>query len=302
MRLTVWLCLGISFLFPTYSARYACVVMDPYSGKIIESVNAHAKVYPASLTKMMTLFILFEELAKKRISLDTRFTVSQRACQQPPGKLWVKKGDTISVRDCILALAVRSANDVAVVVAENVSGGFVPFVHRMNATAQRLDMKGTKFKNPSGWHNPQQYTTAYDMSRLTKALWSRFPQYRHLLNRPSFAYRNARYSNTNKLCLFLKGIQLSKTGYTCPAGFNLCMVTVQNDRPLIATVMGMTSARQRDHHMTRIVQAYYKAPSILASLVRDPLYSTQPLYRQVGKRVVVRKRSHHHLQRHAKRR
>ncbi len=96
--------------------------MDPCSGKIIDGVNVHAKVYPASLTKMMTLFILFEELSKRKISLNTRFTVSPRASQQPPGKLWLKKGETISVLDCVLALAVRSANDVAVVVAENVSG------------------------------------------------------------------------------------------------------------------------------------------------------------------------------------
>ncbi len=97
-------------------------------------------------------------------------------------------------------------------------------------------------------------------------------------------YGSTQHNNTNKLCRFLKGIQLSKTGYTCPAGFNLCMVTVQNDRPLVATVMGMTSARQRDHHMTRIVQAYYKAPSLLTALIRDPLYSTQSLYRQVKRK------------------
>jgi D-alanyl-D-alanine carboxypeptidase len=265
--------------------------MDPCSGKIIDGVNIHAKVYPASLTKMMTLFILFEEMEKKRISLTTRFTVSQRACDQPPGKLWVKKGQTISVLQCILALAVRSSNDIAVVVAENVSKGFNPFVNRMNATAQRLNMTRTKFKNPSGWHHPQQYTTACDISRLTRALWSRFPQYRHLLNRPYFIYRDTQYSNTNRLCQFLRGIQLSKTGYTCPAGFNLAMVTERHNRPVIAVVMGMTSARQRDHHMTRIIEAFYKAPTILTALLRDPLYSTRSLYRQVKRKSIPSRRN-----------
>lgn len=252
------------------SASYSAVVMDANSSKIINAVQHTKSIYPASLTKLMTLFILFESLKKKNISLDTKFTVSKLASSQPASKLGVCCGQKISVHECIFALSVRSSNDIAVVVAENLAKSLKQFVMRMNQTAHRLHLNDTYFCNPSGWHHSAQRTTAKDMAILLRALWLSFPKYTPFLGMTSFERNKKLYRNTNKLQGQVPGMKMGKTGYTQPSGYHLATLTMQNNRPVIVVVMGMKSANQRNRHMSNIINTFYTAPNNLSNAIKYP--------------------------------
>lgn len=238
------------------SPRYAAIVIDDKTGKVLYAKNADAARHPASLTKMMTLYLLFEDMQKRKVGLSTRFTASAKASAQSPSKLGLRPGQTIAVEDAIRALVTKSANDVAVTVAENLGGTEEAFARRMTATARKIGMRGTTFYNASGLPNAAQFTTARDMVVLGRALQERFPaQYRYFATR-SFNWGNSVHGNHNKLLYRLDGIDGIKTGYTNASGFNLVSSYRRDGRHVVAAVMGGSSGRARDDHMARLLTAY----------------------------------------------
>jgi len=234
-------------------ARYASIVVDADSGQVLYAVNADTRNYPASLTKMMTLYLVFEALEKGTLKLDQKLTVSRRAAGMPPSKLGLKEGDTITVEDAILALATKSANDAAVVFAETLSGKETTFARLMTERAQELGMSRTTFRNASGLPNRGQKSTARDMARLGKALMEDFPQYYHYFSKTSFTYNGRTYRNHNRLLKNYKGMDGIKTGYTRASGFNLVSSVERDGRRVIAVVFGGKTARSRDLHMAKLL-------------------------------------------------
>ena len=243
------------------SERYAAYVVDDKTGRVLYAKNADAPRHPASLTKMMTLYILFEELSKKRISLDTPLKVSVHAASQAPSKLGMRPGDTIEVESAIRALVTKSANDVAVTIAENIGGSEAAFAKRMTQTARRIGMNGTTFYNASGLPNAAQWTTAHDMVTLGRALAERYPNYFRYFSTRSFAWNHNVIGNHNKLLYRMEGIDGIKTGYTEASGFNLVSSLRRDGRHVVAAVMGGSSGRERDDHMIKLLGAHLGSAS-----------------------------------------
>jgi D-alanyl-D-alanine carboxypeptidase len=238
---------------PTTPSKDAAIVVDGASGHIIYSRNADEPRFPASLTKMMTLYVLFEALDKGSVKLDTQFVTSTHASGMFPTKLVLKPGETISVELAIKALTVLSANDAAVVIAENLSASEPRFAERMTAKARQLGMKGTHFENASGLPDPQQLTTASDMAMLGRHLAYDYPQYFHYFATPSFTYKRRVYNTHDHLLNSYAGTDGIKTGYTRASGFNLVSSVVRDNRHLVGVVMGGISVPSRDREMMRIL-------------------------------------------------
>ena len=234
------------------SAKQASIVID-YSNKetILLEHNAHVRCYPASLTKLMTLYILLSELRAGKIKLNTQFRVSKYAAMQAPSKLHLKIGSRITVADIITSLLVVSANDVAVVAAEGVSGDVITFVKKMNAMAKKLKMHSTHFENPSGLPNSSQFTTAADISKLGIAIFKNFKQYWNFFSKKKFDYNGKTYNTHCKILRWYAGSDGAKTGYIAASGFNL-FVTAQkynkngHSKRIFVVVMGGTSSKTRD--------------------------------------------------------
>lgn len=238
------------------SGRYAAYVVDAKTGRVLFARNAEAARYPASLTKMMTLYILFEELDRGRVTLSTPLEVSAFASAQSPSKLGLRPGDTIQVADAIRALVTKSANDVAVVVAENIAGSQDAFAARMTRTARRIGMADTTFRNASGLPNPGQVSSAKDMVTLGLALQERFPEYYRFFATRAFAWGRAVHANHNKLLGRVEGIDGIKTGYTQASGFNLVSSIRRDGRHVVAAVMGGPTGRARDAHMANLLATH----------------------------------------------
>ena len=236
--------------------KYAAIVVDANTGKTLFARHADAKRYPASLTKMMTLYVLFEELEAGRLSLNSKLSVSKYAAAQAPSKIGVQAGGTLKVEDAILALVTKSANDVAVVVAENIGGSVSSFAERMTRTARRLGMRSTVFRNPHGLPNNGQTTTARDLVILASALQDRFPSYYKYFGTRSFAYKGKRYRNHNRLLGSVEGVDGIKTGYIRASGFNLVTNVKRDGRHIIAVVMGGKTGASRDAHMRELISDY----------------------------------------------
>ncbi|WP_439530416.1 serine hydrolase [Pannonibacter sp.] len=241
--------------------KYAGIVVDAKTGEVLYSAAADELRYPASLTKMMTLYVVFEDLEAGRIKLDTPLRVSARAAAQPPSKLGLKPGSTISVRDAILALVTKSANDVALVIAENVGGSEARFADRMTRTARQIGMKKSTFKNPHGLPNAGQRTTARDMALLGRALNERFPSYFEFFKTRSFVFRGRTYGNHNRLLGAVPGVNGIKTGYIRASGFNLVTSVERDGRHIVAVVIGGTTGRSRDAQMVKLINTYMKQAS-----------------------------------------
>jgi D-alanyl-D-alanine carboxypeptidase len=239
-----------------YAAQGAAIVVDAKSGKILFSDNPDARRYPASLTKMMTLYLLFEALDRGKITLSSRIPVSARAAAQAPSKLGLKPGDTISVRDAILAIVTRSANDVACAIGEFLGGSEDAFAVRMTATARAIGMARTNFQNASGLPDPNQMTTARDMATLGRALQDRFPDYFKFFSTASFVYEGRRIGNHNRLLGRVAGVNGIKTGYTRASGYNLVTSVYRDDRKLVAVVLGGQTGRERDVKMAKLITDY----------------------------------------------
>ena len=239
--------------------KYAAIVVDGNTGETLFARNADARRFPASLTKMMTLYVLFEELEAGRLSLDSKLSVSSIAAAQAPSKLGLRAGKTIKVEDAILGLTTKSANDAAVVIAENVSGSVESFADRMNRTARAVGMNSTTFRNPNGLPNPGQTTTARDFARLGAVLQERFPTYYKYFGARSFTYAGTKYRNHNRLLGSVDGVDGIKTGYTRASGFNLVSNVRRGDKHIIAVVMGGKTGASRDAHMRELIAKYMPA-------------------------------------------
>lgn len=241
------------------NSKYAGIVVDVKSGKTLYSDNADNLRYPASLTKIMTLYMLFGELDAGRVSLNTRMKVSKRAAGQAPSKLALKAGSTIRVKDAISALVTKSANDVAVVIAEHIGGTESKFAIKMTKAARGIGMKKTTFKNASGLPNSGQRTTARDMARLGMAVQDRYPKYYKYFSTRSFSYKGKKYRNHNRLLGTVKGVDGIKTGYIRASGFNLVTSVKRDGRHIVAVVMGGRTGKSRDTHMKKLIGRFLKS-------------------------------------------
>ena len=198
--------------------RYASIVVDADTLEIIHARQIDEKRFPASLTKVMTLYLTFDALNEGRLKLKEQVSVSQHAAQTPPSKLGLKAGQKISVEDLIQALAVKSANDAAVVLAERLAGSEDAFAIRMTAKAKSLGMMRTTFKNPHGLPHPEQKSSARDMAKLASNILKNHRRYYHYFGQTHFSYKGTKYKNTNKLLHWLDGVDGFKTGYTRASG------------------------------------------------------------------------------------
>jgi D-alanyl-D-alanine carboxypeptidase len=261
--------------------KYASIVVDANSNKVLYSRNADGYRYPASLTKLMTLYLTFANIQAGKLSLADKLTVSRHAAAQAPSKLGLKPGQKISVRDCIKAIVTKSANDVAVVLAEGQASSETRFAQLMTEKAHQLGMMRTTFKNASGLPNRHQRTTARDLSVLAQALMHDFPEYFHYFSTPSFTWHGRKYPNHDHLLGSYAGTTGMKTGYTAASGFNLVTSVDRRGYKLVGVVLGGRTARSRDKHMKRLLDLQFarlRREPLLAS--RDPLMSRMPDPRQ----------------------
>ena len=238
------------------NSKYAAIVIDASTGKALFSANANARRYPASLTKMMTLYLTFEALQAGRISKDSKIVFSRNAAAEPPTKLGVRAGGSITVETAILALITKSANDAATALAETLGGSEENFARIMTAKARALGMSGTVFRNAHGLPNAGQFTTAKDMATLGLALNEHFPQYYDYFSVRSFQFGKQRIAGHNRLLGRVKGVDGIKTGYTRASGFNLATSASDGNRRIVAVVLGGVSGGARDKHMTDLVATY----------------------------------------------
>ncbi|MDA1070550.1 MAG: D-alanyl-D-alanine carboxypeptidase [Proteobacteria bacterium] len=234
-------------------ADYSAIVLDATNGNILYQRNADTKRYPASLAKMMTLYLAFEQLQNGTVTMDTEWTASARAQAQPPTEVGLRAGDTIKVRDAIMALITKSANDVATVVAEGIGGTEWQFAQMMTAKARELGMRNTMFANASGLPDDSMVSTARDISILSLRLQSDFPQLYPLFATRSFTYRGNTYGNHNKLLGVVDGVDGIKTGFTNAAGWNLAASAIRDGRRIVAVVMGGQSRIWRDNRMKELL-------------------------------------------------
>ena len=238
------------------STRHAAIVIDAKTGKTLYESNADALRYPASLTKMMTLYLTFEALQSGRISRSTQVPFSAEAASQPPTKLGVKAGGSITVETAIYALITRSANDAATALGEMLGGSTPNFARIMTATARRLGMTRTTFKNANGLPNSEQVTTAHDIALLGIALREHFPQYYGYFSTRSFQYGRHRINGHNHLLGKIDGVDGIKTGYTNASGYNLATSVKHHGRSIVAVVLGGKTSRSRDAEMAELVRKY----------------------------------------------
>ncbi len=229
-------------------ARYASIVVDASTGEVLYSRNANSRRYPASLTKMMTLYMAFEALEDGKLRLDQKLKVSKRAAGQTPSKLGLGAGTTIRAEDAILAMVTKSANDAATVLAEALGGTEVQFAAMMTDKAHSLGMRRTTFRNASGLPNRRQLSTASDMATLARALLRDHPERYHYFSTRNFTYGGRTYRNHNRLLSTYEGTDGIKTGYIRASGFNVVASVQRGDRRLIGVVFGGKSANSRDHH------------------------------------------------------
>ena len=263
-------------LAPTAHAKFASLVIDAETGKILHAVNADTRNYPASLTKMMTLYKIFERIEQGRWSLATKIKISRRAARQPASKLGLRRGQTITARQAILALITKSANDVATAVAEAIAGSERDFALQMTATARKLGMRRTTFRNASGLPHRGQMSTARDMGRLALALLRDYPQYYHYFKRQRFAYGGASHRNHNKLLGKYTGADGFKTGYIRASGFNLVASAKRDGRRIIGVIFGGRSSKMRNRLMVKLLDKGFRltrpagAPALIAQANHKP--------------------------------
>ncbi|TPL05623.1 MULTISPECIES: D-alanyl-D-alanine carboxypeptidase [unclassified Mesorhizobium] len=238
------------------AARSAAIVVDAKTGKVLYSADANGRRYPASLTKMMTLYLTFEALAKGRIGKNTPVPYSAHAAAQPPTKLGVRAGGSVPVETAILSMVTKSANDSATALGEMLGGSEDNFARMMTAKARQLGMNGTVFRNANGLPDPGQFTTAHDMAMLGIALREHYPQYYGYFSQRSFLYGRQRINGHNRLLGRIKGVDGIKTGYTRASGYNLVSSVADGDRRLVAVVMGGASGRSRDNQMAALINTY----------------------------------------------
>jgi len=239
-----------------YSPPYSAIVVDANSGKTLHEASADGLRHPASLTKIMTLYLLFERLESGKMKLNSSMPVSERASVQAPTKLGLRPGQNLEVEDAIRGLVTKSANDAAVVVAEAIAGTEDDFAALMTSKARALGMNRTTYRNASGLPNDEQVTTARDQALLGRAIQERFPRYYRYFSTPSFTYRGESMRNHNRLLGRVEGVDGIKTGYTRASGFNLVTSVKRDNRHIVAVVLGGSSASSRDARMRDLIGSY----------------------------------------------
>lgn len=240
------------------NSKYAAIIINAYTGKVLFSRNADAKRYPASLAKIMTLYLLFDALEKGDVTLNTKLPVSRRAAGQAPSKLGLKAGETITVEQAIKALVVKSANDVATVVGEKLGGTEFKFSQMMTRKARDLGLTHTRFANASGLPNSKQYTTAREMVVLCRRLIDDFPQYYPYFLTSTFTWKGRTHKAHNEVLKRFPGADGIKTGYIRASGFNLATSVRRDGYHLIGVVFGGKSTKSRDAHMKDILTKQFR--------------------------------------------
>ncbi len=267
----------LSFLFLTAQSfadqpkRYASIVVDADSLEIIHARQIDGQRFPASLTKVMTLFLTFDALNAGTLKIDEKLTVSANAARTEPVKLGLRKGQTLSVNDAIQSLTVRSSNDVAVVLAERLGGTEANFTEMMNSKARELGMIKTVFKTPHGLPHPEQTTTARDMAKLASSILRHHRRYYHYFGQENFTWNGRTRKNTNSLLHWLAGVDGFKTGYTRDSGYNLIISAERDGRRLIAVVLGGASGKSRDKHMQDLVERGFDALGVTPVTSKPPV-------------------------------
>lgn len=248
------------------SAPYAAMVIDARTGKVLHSRNADTRLHPASLTKMMTLYVAFDAIEKGEISLDTMVTISRKAAAEPPSKLGLRAGQKVKLRYLIRAAAVKSANDAATAIGEAISGSEAAFARRMNRTAAAMGMDRTTFKNAHGLTETGHLSTARDMTKLGRHVFYDFPEYYNLFSRKQTSAGTKMVANTNRRLLgAYRGADGIKTGYTRAAGFNLVASAERGQERIIATVFGGRSVSWRNARIAELLDmGFERAPTRVA--------------------------------------
>lgn len=231
------------------------MVVDAKTGKVLHAVNEDALRHPASITKVMTLYMLFEQMERGKFALDSELSISAHAAAQAPSKLGLRPGQTITVEDAIKAIVTKSANDVACAIGENIAGSEERFAQMMTAKARALGMSRTHYANASGLPDPEQLTTAHDLTILARAIQDRFPRYYRYFQTRSFAFRGRVIGNHNHLLGNVEGVDGIKTGYTRDSGFNLMTAAKSEGHQIVAIVLGGRSGASRDHIMADLVRS-----------------------------------------------
>lgn len=264
--------LGGALSVAAASQPYAAIVVDAKTGEVLHETDADGHRYPASLTKMMTLYLLFEALDSKKISLNTRMKVPHHAPHVEPCKMGLRAGQQVMVRDLMMGMITKSANDASVTVAVALGQSIAGFAKRMNTKAKHLGMHRTHFTNPHGLPDTRQKSTARDLARLSHALIHHFPHYYHLFNTRSFRYNNQLYNNHNHLLKSFAGLDGIKTGYFKKAGSNLAASAVRyhNGKPrrMIAIALGCNNRIARDMKVSSLLEAGFKSPQNILSRPR----------------------------------
>ena len=242
---------------PAWADKYASIVIDMETGQVLHDRAADEPRHPASLTKVMTLYMVFDAIDQGKLKLSDRMTVSKAASRAQPSKLGLKPGTTIKVEDAIRALVTKSANDVAIVIAEKLGGTEAKFVVRMNAKAKELGMLHTTFRNASGLPDRKQLTTARDMARLGEAIYMDHKDRYNYFSLSSFTWNNRKHLNHNELLKSVEGVDGIKTGFTNASGYNLLASAERDGRRVMAVMMGGSTGKSRDRHVADLIEAAF---------------------------------------------
>ena len=237
---------------------YEAIVVNADTGEVLHQANANMRAYPASLTKMMTLYMLFDAMQRGDVTPNTRIRISHRAAGQAPAKLGLNPGAAITAEQAIFALVTKSANDIATAVAEHLAGSEYRFCLRMTKRAREMGMTRTQFRNASGLPHRGQLSTARDMAILSMRLLQDFPEYFHYFAREEFPYGGRTYKNHNRLLKSYEGTDGIKTGYTAASGFNLAATAHRGDHRIVTVVFGGRTAKSRDNHVAKLMDAGFR--------------------------------------------
>jgi len=237
----------------SFAREYSELVMNS-EGQIIHKLNIDAPVHPASLTKLMTLYLTFEALKTNKISMKEELTVSKKAAGQPPSKLWLKTGSKITVKEAILALIVKSANDASVVLSEALANDEWFFTELMNNKAKKLGMHRSYFRNASGLHYSDQITNARDIARMAYLIKKNFPEYFNLFSQTAFRYKGKLYTSHNNVLMDYLPATGMKTGYTKKSGYNLITTATKGKKEVLAVIIGANSSKARDKRMVELLE------------------------------------------------
>jgi len=250
------------------SHRYAAIVLDHRTGNVLVAANADETRHPASLTKMMTLYMLFDAMREGRLRLDSPIVMSEEAASRPPSKLGIPAGQSITAEQAILALVTRSANDVAAAVGERLGGSEARFGQLMTMRARALGMTNTTFRNASGLPDPDQVTTARDMAILGRRLLNDYPQHYHYFGVTHAQFGGVRIRNHNRMLTEYEGVDGIKTGYIRDSGFNIVTSAERSGRRVVGAVFGGTSWVERDAHMASLLDQSFEQLGVASR--RDP--------------------------------